>query len=147
MTLTIKQGDLIAALVEGNIDIVMHGCNCFSAMGGGFARLLADAFPVVEDVDRNDIRTPRQKLGHYTCVTVGTNNTLILNGYTQFRPGKDFMPTMFPELLWIINRDYPGETIAIPRIGCGIGGGDWADVEDMLMTHAPQVNWEVWCYG
>lgn len=39
------QGDLIALDMAGKFDVIVHGCNCFHAMGAGIAKTIATAFP------------------------------------------------------------------------------------------------------
>lgn len=145
------KGDLLHAASEGKLQFIMHGCNCFHAMGGGIAKLIAERFPLAAKADREQTeRGDPGKLGSYTQARVYTKDSAgqhvefdVINLYTQYAPGKDFLPSVFPKAIERINNDFAGQTIGIPLIGCGIAGGDWAFVMNTLLTHAPDVNWEV----
>ena len=39
-----------------------------------------------------------------------------------------------------MNKDFKGETLWFPLIGCGIGGGDWADVMNDMLVHLRDVD-------
>ena len=56
---TIK-GNLIKLAEQGEFDIIVQGCNCFCAMGGGLAKQLADKYPQVEEADN------KTKVGDYS---------------------------------------------------------------------------------
>ena len=71
------------------------------------------------------------------------NHFTLINLYTQFTPGPDFIPSIFPTAIRGINSNFKGKTIGIPLLGCGIGGGDWLKVMNDLLIHGPDVNWEV----
>ena len=43
--MNIIKGDLIKFALEGNFDIIVHGCNCFHNMGGGIAKQIKQVFP------------------------------------------------------------------------------------------------------
>ena len=49
MTLETVKGNLITMAKKGELDIIVHGCNCFHTMGGGIAaeiiaRVMESAF-------------------------------------------------------------------------------------------------------
>jgi hypothetical protein len=80
-----------------------------------------------------------------TYDTVKLNNPFtVINLYTQFTPGPDFIPSIFGAGVNRVNESFKGKTIGIPLIGCGIGGGDWAGVMTDLMNYGPDINWEVY---
>ena len=35
-------GDLITLALEGEFDVIIHGCNCYNTMGAGIARAVRD---------------------------------------------------------------------------------------------------------
>jgi O-acetyl-ADP-ribose deacetylase (regulator of RNase III) len=89
---TIK-GNLITLAEQGEFDVIIHGCNCFHAMGGGIAKQLADRYPEVAMVDKQTQCGDRNKLGTSTSVLVEVNTTVndnvftnvftVVNAYTQ----------------------------------------------------------------
>lgn len=156
----IIKGDLLELASSGKAKVIVHGCNCFHAMGGGIAGAIAARFPQVPEVDKQfSKRGDPSKLGSYTAAAVncelrrGTDGVVTkhqlpqifecVNLYTQFTPGRDFIESVFIYGLQKLNKDYKGETLWFPKIGCGIGGANWERVEELLLTHLPDVNVKV----
>lgn len=149
-------GDLVDMTLRGIFDHVVHGCNCFHSMTGGIARQFATAIPELEAADNSTSYGDRAKLGTYSscsfdvmrseyikvCDGVPHIETLpnrskhrvtVYNLYTQFRPGPDFNhKAIMAGLIRLSDKIPPGETIALPKIGCGIAGGSWAVVDRTL---------------
>ena len=121
-------GDLIELAINGDFDIIIHGCNCFHAMGAGIAKQIAKQFPISKIADKSTTYADINKLGTWSFVTTPIGDTLhiltIVNAYTQFRPGPNaeyaaiekFLIDFYPH---IANQNL---RIGIPQIGCGIGG-------------------------
>lgn len=120
-------GDVLAS----DMDVVMHGCNCKLTMGAGIARQIKEQFPNAYDADIKTESGDRSKLGHYIIAT--QNGKTIINGYTQFNPGKDVDYQAIRSVMKLIKSKLGiSVTIGMPRIGCGIAGGDWNIVEKIL---------------
>ena len=168
----IRKGNLLDLAESGDYDYIMHGCNCFHAMGSGIAGSIAWRYPIVAEVDRRlTYKGGPGKLGDYTEQLVTTRRMLVpgeplswqddypltpkykeitldspftvINLYTQFNPGPDFIPSIFPYAIGKINEDFSGKTIGIPMLGAGIGGGNWQEIMLVLLNEAPDINWEV----
>jgi len=164
--LNIQKGNLLDAAVAGEVSIVMHGCNCFHAMGAGIAGEAARRFPQIPQRDRRTIKGDVSKLASFSLAKVteevlpalkpkqwedktpkGPKVTLdnpfqCINLYTQFQTGKDFIPSIFPSAIAHVNERFSGKTIGIPLLGCGIAGGDWVFVMNTLLTEGNDVDWE-----
>ena len=41
----IIEGDLIQLALDGEFDLIIHGCNCFCSMGAGIAKSIREIFP------------------------------------------------------------------------------------------------------
>lgn len=166
--MNIIKGNLLDKAENLEFDAIIHGCNCFHAMGSGIAGQIAARYPQVPRKDKQEtVYGDRSKLGSYQRVIVNTKYKelpkfagvrskrelikippfMIINAYTQFRLGADFMPGIFPVLLKQLNEDFEGQHIAFPRIGCGIGSGDWMQVEDMLLKYLTDTKVTVVVYG
>lgn len=125
-------GDIIRIWEAGNN--IAHGCNCFHTMGAGVAGQLASKYPQVLSTDKaGSDYGDRNKLGSFTVVqmfdplNIELNPGLCFNMYTQFYPGKHF------ELVYLLMAlqkyfNQTNQTLYIPRIGAGIGGGDWEEI-------------------
>ena len=141
---TLVRGDLLE-LAEGNhYDVIIHGCNCFHSMSGGIARAIAQKWPEVEEADKRTAKGDPEKLGTYSeCRVSGSEGyapyeVLVINGYTQYRPGADVNYDAIRSLMQRLHRELPKEAqIGIPRIGAGIAGGDWQEIEDIILTELP----------
>ena len=52
MSLIYKQGNIINALKNGEINVVFHQCNCTVGLGAGIALALANEFPELRNIDK-----------------------------------------------------------------------------------------------
>lgn len=131
-TLTHYRGDLF----ETDRKVIAHGVNCRGAFGSGVAAQIARRFP---DVKRGYFRKHHNggwDLGQ--CQFILTDNkTIVVNMATQEAYGKagvhvdyEAVRRCFEQVL-----DYcqqAGEGLAIPKVGAGLGGGDWARIEAII---------------
>lgn len=46
------RGDLLAYALNGKINVIVHGCNCFCNMGAGIAKQIKNTFPEAFDADK-----------------------------------------------------------------------------------------------
>lgn len=138
-------GDMIQLALEGNFDVIVHGCNCFSAMGGGLAPKMASVFGC-DDFEMERIGPSINKLGNIDyenviirngkkiedfdlavddLVDVDYSTLTVVNAYTQFQPGRNVDYTAIVLVLKKLAYLFPDKRIALPLIGCGIAGGNW----------------------
>lgn len=139
MIKTIK-GDLVRIAKETNLfDVYIHGANCQSIMGGGIARQIAETFPQVYMVDKNSKLKPNMKLGRFTSTTFRNmkyHRVHFVNAYTQLTLGSgcqvDYMA--IKDSLEGIRTMFGGcqQRFAMPKIGAGLGGGDWNRIKAII---------------
>lgn len=134
MEYTEIDGDLIKLTKEGKFDIIAHGANCQKMMGAGVAKQIREHFPPVYLVDKEDIREPISRLGDFTKYE-SCSGRIILNLYTQFYGGPNLNLDALKLCLSKVNYLYAGKHIGLPKIGCGIAGGDWEIVKEIIKTH------------
>lgn len=122
--------------------IIVHGCNCQGVMGSGIAREIKERFPKVFDVyHKGPLR-----MGEIIPVMV-TEKKWIVNAMTQFGFGHGkrqvdydavanaFERTVeFAESLRLTGNDLP---ILFPKIGAGLGGGDWEIIAKIIDQTVP----------
>lgn len=131
MNFVFKTGDLMQAEEPA----IAHGCNTVGVMGAGVARLVREKHPEAFYVYEAACMSGRFRLG--TAQAVFSNDKWIYNLGTQRQPGPD--ATEWGVALSFANmaEDCYARSItevAIPRIGCGIGGMEWPDVERAIRS-------------
>lgn len=138
------KGDLVKMAKQGRFHAIAHGCNCFNVMGAGIAKQIAAAFPEAAEVDQMTQPRSVTKLGTLTAAMTSDgigNDLLVFNLYTQYAPGPHFnmealksailgMCTMLPRMAQPEGSQFD---IGLPRIGAGIGGGDWTKIEPAIL--------------
>lgn len=122
---TVK-GDMIEMALNGQFDMIIQGCNCFNTMGAGLAKQIADKLPVAVKADNCTLPGDIEKLGGVTCARYTDENTsfLIINAYTQYEPGPCAEYAAIDRALKLVYDSFHDQNlrIAVPEIGCGIGG-------------------------
>ncbi len=148
MIVTDIQGNLFDNLQDG--DVIAHGANCLGFMGAGVAKEIKRRFPenykVYNKACKNDLFLPGNALGVYE------NGILVYNLGTQYNTGADAhivnIRTSVRSMLnqAVASRRYykPVTKIKTVRLGCGIGGLDWADVKPELESIHADVELEVY---
>ena len=132
---TVK-GDLIKLALQGNFDVIIHGCNCFCTMGAGIAKTIKAKFPSAYSADLATVKGDRSKLGTISFAEVELENgKLIINGYTQY----DFSRTKIVveyeairEVFQKVKNQFSGLRIVYPAIGAGLAGGDWKVISKII---------------
>jgi O-acetyl-ADP-ribose deacetylase (regulator of RNase III) len=131
-TLTHYRGDLL----KTDRKVLAHGVNCKGSFGSGVAGQIARKFP---DVKRGYMRKHEHdgwKLGQ--CQFIQTEGKrIVVNMATQETYGKTGTHVDYDALKQCIEQvlDYcktTGEGLAIPRVGAGLAGGDWARIEEII---------------
>lgn len=131
--------DLLESFEHGDLDAMVHGCNCFHLMGAGIAGAISKRFPDAYKADKMTNHGDWEKLGSYSKYdyTFGT----LINAYTQFNPGsvrpKQQLYDNIKKAFETINRDFAGKLIGIPKIGAGIAGGDWDVIAKIINEATP----------
>lgn len=128
-------GNLLELAKSYKFDVIAHGANCFKTMGAGIALQIKKQFPDVYQKDYQDIRTPTQRWGDYTVITYinGKKVLSVFNLYTQYNPGPDLDYTALELSLKKLAKNIkPNSKIGLPQIGCGIGGGNWLKVKEII---------------
>lgn len=135
------------SLLDARVPIIAHGANCRNTMGGGVAKLIAKKFPSAlaadTDLHRRVKKDGTEMLGKYSVGYGERAGKFIVNLYTQLDPGANFDEEAFEDSLCAlfdsmfykaIARTRTGPVLAIPMIGCGIGGSSWCKVVEALKS-------------
>lgn len=140
-------GDIFYAVDSNDIDIIAHQANCMSIMGSGIAKTIRERYPMAYRVDANDERPPEQRLGSYSfCKT--EEGVIIFNLYGQYYPGPDTrydaLQGAVSQMASLLKKVNPAFRIGLPLIGCGVGGGDWGVVSNILLEELDGLEWTVY---
>jgi len=124
-------GDLIKQANE--FDIIVHGCNCFCTMGAGIAKQIKDNFNEAHLVDIQTQYGDKNKLGTITY----TKNTkpIIVNAYSQYKYTRDEVDVDYEAIrscMKEIKNKFSGKKIGMPLIGCGLAGGAWSIISEII---------------
>lgn len=157
------KGNLIILAMQGNFDAIAHGCNCFNIMGAGLAPQMDNAFGCNNStrytLEHPQLKGNPDKLGrvqhnHWNWVEdrpVKIDDDLseyliVVNAYTQYYPGSNLDYEAFTLCLRKLNILLKGKHIGLPQIGCGIAGGDWEKVKEIIKTELKDCNVTVVIY-
>ena len=125
--------------------ILIHGCNCFGVMGAGVALKVKQLYPRAYQADKDTALGKPSKLGDYSWSiqkhAYYPQQIIIINAYTQFGyssnssdPNVDY--DAIRTVMNAINENFPEnllhESICMPKIGAGLGGGDWDKISDII---------------
>lgn len=142
-----RTGDLFTTKLKA----IGHGVNLEGVMGAGVAKIVREQFP--EAYEHYKYACDHRVLFPGAAQMVNTESgygKIIVNMGTQLEPGphaelrliKLAAANAAESLQW-----YRGiEGMAIPKIGCGIGGLDWHDVLPLLLDVEDEYEFEfeVW---
>jgi O-acetyl-ADP-ribose deacetylase (regulator of RNase III) len=132
-------GDLVKMFDDGEFDVIIHGCNCFHAMGAGIAGQIAIRYPEALEYDRYySEKGDFKKLSDYTFAIVNNSKMkgTVINLYTQYNPGPDLKITALDLGFYKLSHTLSHKVrIGIPKIGAGLAGGDWDVIEPIIANH------------
>lgn len=140
-------GDLIDRALDGKYDAIVHGCNCMTTMGRGIALTIKRKLPEAYQADQKTKSGDRSKLGTYTSavITTSKNNFTVINAYTQYdyRGKNNADYDAIRKVFTKINEDFKGKHIGIPKIGAGLAGGNWKEIETIINKVTPDASIEL----
>lgn len=145
-------GDVVEAFKAGDIKTIAHQTNCFSRMKSGVAGAIAKEFPEVikEDFHFHE-NEPMKKLGDVCFVK--TRCGIVVNLYGQYRygrePGRRYtdyyaLRQACAKANLIFSICSKPTKLGIPKIGAGLGGGDWNIIVNILQEEF--LSAKIYCY-
>jgi O-acetyl-ADP-ribose deacetylase (regulator of RNase III) len=116
-------------------------------MGSGVAKAIREKYPEAYSAYRKQEEIDGLKLGTYSSV-ITKDNKLIINAITQKYYGRDGKKYVSYDAISAVaktlNELYENTSIAIPKIGAGLGGGSWDVIEKILLTYGYAIDWVVY---
>lgn len=147
---SIVRGDLL----EANVPYICHQVNCQGVMGAGVARQIHYKWPYVFDRYRELCEKTKSKqnlLGTIQIVSGEDGAPNVINIFGQFGYGKNGVYTDYAALrnaFKELDKRFAGKTLAFPHgFGCGLAGGDWKDVEQMIVQCMPHCDVRIYMKG
>lgn len=130
---------------KGNIfltdaTIISHGCNCLGAFNAGIAKQIRHLFPSAYNAYIQKNNSEGWKLGDVQMVEIPEQRRIIANCATQYGYGYSSKQNIFVDYdaiavvfkTLVCYSEEHNMKIAMPRIGCGLAGGDWNIVDRIL---------------
>lgn len=141
MNVTITSGDLFASSAQ----TLVNATNCQGVMGAGIAKAFKARFPTMfEDYQR------ACKSGEHTATQphfwrnpgdkppwMSYERQSVLNIASTPRMGDvPKLSLIAVNLAWIVEnyQEVGIRSLAVPALGCGIGGGDWSQMKPLLVN-------------
>lgn len=166
---TIK-GDLITLTLGGDFDLICHQVSCMSKQKAGIAVAMAKTFEtnlfkyeIVDIGSINKLGTVdygvywKQNIKNGKCKCIGHHNGIykkaelpldvfyVANLYGQYLPATlgNYNPTDYAAIeicFKKLNVMFTGYHVGIPKIGAGLGGGDWNKIKEIINKVTPNLN-------
>ncbi len=139
MEIIYRKGDLL----ECEEPWILHGCNCQGVMGSGVALAIKNKYPSAYHTYRAQEETRGLALGDLSYSQQEDGKT-IFNGLTQEfygRKGKFVSYEAVEQVIQGVNYlvehwGQQGISVAMPKIGSGLGGGNWEIISTIIEVNA-----------
>lgn len=156
------KGNLISLSLNNEFDVIAHGVNCFCTMGAGLAPQMVKNFYVDNyTLEKGQYKGDINKLG---CIDYrGFNiidkvphlvprgakcDLIVVNLYSQYKYGRNhidghLLPVDYDAIklgLRKMNHEFKGKHIGLPLIGCGLAGGSFDIVKDIIQKELKDCN-------
>jgi len=138
--------NISADIFTTNADAIAQGCNTHGRMGAGIAKDLKDMYPLMFNDYKKRCRDGTFKPGS-GYIYYNSQRPHIINLATQDRNSatEEFITS---SLLWLANsyKDLNIKSVAMPKIGSGLGGIDWKIIRGIIEENLKDTDLEVLIY-
>ena len=124
-------GDIFGAPTQA----IVNPVNCVGVMGAGLAKQFAAQFPTMNKAYREACSSKTLRPGKVFTYPVGVNNQFVINVPTKIHWNDDSTLDLITKSLRALAWEMHNKNItsvAIPKLGCGLGGLNWEDVRDII---------------
>ena len=144
-------GDVLLALERGELDVVAHGCNCQGGFGSGVAGQIARRWPHVREAYLTLHKSGGTLLGFFQPVQISANQYIVNCGtqdnylprgvqHADYDAINDVMESLSLYTKHKLTR------VGIPKIGAGLAGGKWEEIEEIILRHFTDQDLTVYVY-
>jgi O-acetyl-ADP-ribose deacetylase (regulator of RNase III) len=136
-----RHGDLL----EADAEALVNAVNCVGVMGKGIALQFKQAYPETFRRYERACKAGEVRLGQMFVVPTGTptNPRFIVNFPTkQHWKNRSYLEDIRAGLADLVNvvRANQIRSIAVPPLGCGLGGLDWNEVLPLIEAAAAELS-------
>lgn len=125
-------------IFDSKCDMIIHGCNCIGGFGAGIALSIAKKYPLAKTAYFNKFKNTGWHLGEIQVVDC--EDRKIINAATQFNYGSPKSGEVYADYPAIkkcfkLAKQYAkahGLSIATPKIGAGLAGGNWEIIKKII---------------
>jgi len=137
--------EIKGSLLDTECIVIAHGVNCQNVMGAGVAKALYTKWPKVKESYHKvcEGKKASELLGNVYLTDIG--GQLVANCFTQKGYGThermldyDALRSCMGGLKTFFYQWRTVKCLAMPRIGCGLAGGDWEKVREILEEVFPE---------
>lgn len=139
-------------LLDADSGIIAHGCNARGVMGSGVAKYVREKYPLCYEKYklRCQLYTDPQVLLGDVIWYEAKDGLYVANAITQLDFGADGKRYVSYEAVdiafYTINKAIcESETLHIPMIGAGLGGGDWEVISSIIEANVHNAK-EIICW-
>ena len=145
MSIEFKKGDLFTS----GADALVNTVNCEGIMGGGIALAFKKKYPEYYNDYKNVCDQKREEVGFVRLYPVDD----LVEGIINF-PTKDkvqnpslirYIELGLNSLRYMLNY-WNIKSVAIPALGCGLGGLDWRDVKPLIKKELSDLDTNIMVY-
>lgn len=154
---TLEMIETYGNITEIQTGVIVHGVNCSHAMGSGVALAIKRKWPKVYEsyiraCQNKDVITfygQKNLLGTIDVVYIN-DDLYVINAFTQLNYGReagrryvsyDAVDDCFKTIARLQkepNCKWKDLNLFFPKIGSGLGGGDWKIIKSIIQHHEPE---------
>ena len=151
------KGDATEPIIIGDkYSVICHCCNALGAWGKGFVVPLGQKYPIAREKYLKFIKMTKEE-NRFGSVSFAkaTDNIIVANIIGQYniypKDGKipldyEALEKGFRSVIEMFQTNNIPLTVHMPKIGCGLAGGDWNRVEEIIKNTFINSNIEVYVY-
>jgi O-acetyl-ADP-ribose deacetylase (regulator of RNase III) len=131
------------SVLNSQADLLVNPVNCMGVMGAGLAKAIADKYPIILHPYKQACASKALRIGTVFVTPVGKDGppyyvaNLPTKRHWKDRSYLEDVERGLQALVqWMVpykdERDCHVRSVAVPALGCGLGGLDWDDVSPIL---------------
>jgi O-acetyl-ADP-ribose deacetylase (regulator of RNase III) len=137
------------SILDTELGCIGHGVNCQNKMGSGVAKALFTKYPEIKKEYHEfcEMNKDSKLLGRAQFVMT-SDGKIVYNMFTQDKYGYDGKKYVnYAAVVEIFTKLAKSSItrIAIPKIGCGLAGGNWTFMEQLINDTVGD-DLEIWVY-